>query len=114
MLMILPLPLLAHHWQHRFDHTKNTKQVRFELSLDIGETALFDRADLSIASSVDQDINPPDLCKQRLDGCLHGGIRADIQGQSPIRACELVGRATGSKDNEAASRKQLCCRLPDA
>ena len=66
-----PAALLAHDWQHRFDHTDDTEQVRIELGLDIGDAALLDCADLGIACVVDQDIDPPCLFKQLLDGCFH-------------------------------------------
>src|SRR6266487_101224 len=63
-----PVALLAHHRQHGLEHAYDAEQVGVELRLRVGNAALLNRTELHIARVVDQEINPPGLCQQRLDG----------------------------------------------
>src|SRR5438552_659590 len=77
----MPATLFAHHRQYSFNHADDSEQVGIELILYISKTGLLNCTYQGIASVVDQDINPPRLLKQRLDSCLNGRVRANIQGQ---------------------------------
>jgi hypothetical protein len=75
-----PLPEI---WERSFGHDDNTKKIRLDLRLKVGERGVFHRAYIAVSSVVDKHIQDAKGLNCRVDGvpCLR--FARHIQRKSP-------------------------------
>ncbi len=84
---------LAKVRQHRFGENNDTKEIRFDLHMELLKRGVLNRGDVAVASVIHQDVEFAEGADRGLDGlvclCLVGDIQNERENEIAILVFQL-------------------------